>query len=110
MQAHSSLLIADSKKGNISFRLCAIFSVVAGLFALERSAPQAKRSSNNSQRALRIVIAGGGTGGHLFPGIAIAREFEVRNSATRIIFVSTGNPMERSVLSKTLRDGEYGTS
>jgi UDP-N-acetylglucosamine--N-acetylmuramyl-(pentapeptide) pyrophosphoryl-undecaprenol N-acetylglucosamine transferase len=101
MQAHSSLLIAHGKKGNISFSLCAIFSVVAGLFALERSAPQAKRSSNSAQRALRIVIAGGGTGGHLFPGIAIAREFEVRNSATRIIFVSTGNPMERSVLSKT---------
>ena len=74
---------------------------VAGLLAIERSAPQAQRSLNSVQRPLRIVIAGGGTGGHLFPGIAIAREFEARNSATRIIFVSTGNPMERSVLSKT---------
>jgi len=51
-------------------------------------------------RPLKIVIAGGGTGGHLFPGIAIAREFEARNSASKIIFVSTGNPMEKSVLSK----------
>ncbi|MGB9438771.1 MAG: undecaprenyldiphospho-muramoylpentapeptide beta-N-acetylglucosaminyltransferase [Desulfobacterales bacterium] len=52
-------------------------------------------------RPLRIVIAGGGTGGHLFPGIAIAQEFETRNPASKIIFVSTGNPLERSVLSKT---------
>ena len=51
-------------------------------------------------RALRIVIAGGGTGGHLFPGIAIAKEFMARNSATRVIFVSTGNRLERTVLSK----------
>lgn len=51
-------------------------------------------------RALKIVIAGGGTGGHLFPGIAVAQEFKARNEATRIIFVSTGNPLERSVLSK----------
>jgi UDP-N-acetylglucosamine--N-acetylmuramyl-(pentapeptide) pyrophosphoryl-undecaprenol N-acetylglucosamine transferase len=102
MQAHSSLLIADSKTGNISFSLYTIFSAVTGLFALERSAPQAKRSVNSARRALRIIIAGGGTGGHLFPGIAIAREFEARNSATRVIFVSTGNPMERSVLSKTV--------
>lgn len=52
-------------------------------------------------RPLKIVIAGGGTGGHLFPGIAIAREFEARNSASKIIFVSTGNPMEKSVLFRT---------
>jgi len=68
---------------------------------LKRRDPRAEQTVNSAQRALRIVIAGGGTGGHLFPGIAIAQEFEARNSATRIIFVSTGNPMERSVLSKT---------
>jgi UDP-N-acetylglucosamine--N-acetylmuramyl-(pentapeptide) pyrophosphoryl-undecaprenol N-acetylglucosamine transferase len=62
--------------------------------------PNDGRSEQMSNRPLRIVIAGGGTGGHLFPGIAIAQEFETRNSATRIIFVSTGNPMEKSVLSK----------
>ena len=67
---------------------------------LKRSDPRAEQSVNRAQRALRIVIAGGGTGGHLFPGIAIAQEFETCNSETRIIFVSTGNPLERSVLAK----------
>jgi UDP-N-acetylglucosamine--N-acetylmuramyl-(pentapeptide) pyrophosphoryl-undecaprenol N-acetylglucosamine transferase len=46
------------------------------------------------------VVAGGGTGGHLFPGIAIANEFMARNSATRVLFVSTGNRLEKTVLSK----------
>lgn len=53
-----------------------------------------------NERPLRIVFAGGGTGGHLFPGIAVAQEFLVRNSANKIIFVSTGNSLERSVLAK----------
>jgi UDP-N-acetylglucosamine--N-acetylmuramyl-(pentapeptide) pyrophosphoryl-undecaprenol N-acetylglucosamine transferase len=87
------------------FALLASAGEIAHLFAETtafsgRSAPQAQRSSNSAQRALRIVIAGGGTGGHLFPGIAMAQEFQARNEKTRIIFVSTGNPMERSVLSK----------
>ena len=46
----------------------------------------------------RIVIAGGATGGHLFPGITIAQECLQRNSNNRLLFVSTGNPFERSAL------------
>jgi hypothetical protein len=72
----------------------------AAAVAREVSGTSSGISGPSSNRPLRIVIAGGGTGGHLFPGIAIAREFEARNAATIIIFVSTGNPMERSVLSK----------
>ena len=66
-----------------------------------RDDPQAERSSNGAPRALKIVIAGGGTGGHLFPGLAIAQEFMVRNKHNTVLFVSTGNPLERSVLSQT---------
>ncbi|MGD9281689.1 MAG: glycosyltransferase, partial [Desulfobacterales bacterium] len=51
-------------------------------------------------KALRIVIAGGGTGGHLFPGLAIAQEFMARNKRNTVLFVSTGNALERSVLSE----------
>lgn len=53
------------------------------------------------KKALRVVIAGGGTGGHLFPGLAIAQEFMTRNERNTVLFVSTGNPLERSVLGET---------
>jgi UDP-N-acetylglucosamine--N-acetylmuramyl-(pentapeptide) pyrophosphoryl-undecaprenol N-acetylglucosamine transferase len=58
------------------------------------------KTHKSSPRPLKIVMAGGGTGGHLFPGIAIAREFKRRDPASEITFVSTGNPLERSVVAK----------
>jgi UDP-N-acetylglucosamine--N-acetylmuramyl-(pentapeptide) pyrophosphoryl-undecaprenol N-acetylglucosamine transferase len=58
-------------------------------------------SSSSESKALRVVIAGGGTGGHLFPGLAIAQEFMARNERNTVLFVSTGNPLERSVLGQT---------
>jgi UDP-N-acetylglucosamine--N-acetylmuramyl-(pentapeptide) pyrophosphoryl-undecaprenol N-acetylglucosamine transferase len=93
-----------SKNGSIQTSLLSAFS--SQLSATGPDAPKATsagdgNSGQPSNRPLRIVIAGGGTGGHLFPGIAVAQEFEVHNPASRIIFVSTGNPLERSVLSKT---------
>ncbi|MGA8281665.1 MAG: undecaprenyldiphospho-muramoylpentapeptide beta-N-acetylglucosaminyltransferase [Desulfobacterales bacterium] len=53
-----------------------------------------------SSAAGRLLIAGGGTGGHLFPGIAIAREFMARNAQNAVLFVSTGNPFERKTLAR----------
>lgn len=41
-----------------------------------------------------VLIAGGGTGGHLFPGIALARELERRTSA-RIRFLGSSHGIER---------------
>jgi len=64
-----------------------------------RDDPHAERSSDGAPRALRIAVAGGGTGGHLFPGIAIAQEFMTRNPRNEIIFISTGNPLEQRILS-----------
>jgi UDP-N-acetylglucosamine--N-acetylmuramyl-(pentapeptide) pyrophosphoryl-undecaprenol N-acetylglucosamine transferase len=48
--------------------------------------------------AAHIVITGGGTGGHLFPGIAIARAFQQRLTETAILFVGTGRELERRVI------------
>jgi UDP-N-acetylglucosamine--N-acetylmuramyl-(pentapeptide) pyrophosphoryl-undecaprenol N-acetylglucosamine transferase len=52
------------------------------------------------QSPLKIIFAVGGTGGHLFPAIAIAQEFMTRNCENRIIFLGTGKPIEVSVLSQ----------
>jgi UDP-N-acetylglucosamine--N-acetylmuramyl-(pentapeptide) pyrophosphoryl-undecaprenol N-acetylglucosamine transferase len=42
----------------------------------------------------RILIAGGGTGGHLFPGIALAEEFSGRGQGHRVRFVGTARGLE----------------
>jgi len=52
-----------------------------------------------SGKGARIIIAGGGTGGHLFPGIAIAEEFLKRDRETKILFVSSGRGLEKDILS-----------
>ena len=47
---------------------------------------------------IRVVIAGGGTGGHLFPGIAVARELLRRHPDTRITFAGTARGIESRVV------------
>lgn len=46
------------------------------------------------QKAKRIIISGGGTGGHIFPAIAIANALKKLNSATEILFVGASGRME----------------
>jgi len=43
---------------------------------------------------VRLLIAGGGTGGHLFPGIAVAEEFLARDPANEVLFVGTERGIE----------------
>lgn len=45
-----------------------------------------------------VVIAGGGTGGHLYPGIAVARELLSRQPAAAISFAGTANGIEARVV------------
>lgn len=46
----------------------------------------------------RIVIAGGGTGGHLFPGIAVLEELRRRHPTVDALFVGTARGIEARVL------------
>ncbi|MBI4745229.1 MAG: undecaprenyldiphospho-muramoylpentapeptide beta-N-acetylglucosaminyltransferase [Deltaproteobacteria bacterium] len=49
---------------------------------------------------MKLIIAGGGTGGHLFPGIAIAEEFKGRDTVNEVLFVGTEKGIEAGVLPK----------
>jgi UDP-N-acetylglucosamine--N-acetylmuramyl-(pentapeptide) pyrophosphoryl-undecaprenol N-acetylglucosamine transferase len=46
----------------------------------------------------RIVIAGGGTGGHLYPGIAVARELRRRLPEVHVTFAGTARGIESRVV------------
>ena len=50
---------------------------------------------------MRLIVAGGGTGGHLFPGLAVAREFRRRNGDVRILFVGSRWGIESRVIPET---------
>ncbi|HRE90927.1 MAG TPA: undecaprenyldiphospho-muramoylpentapeptide beta-N-acetylglucosaminyltransferase, partial [Myxococcota bacterium] len=45
-----------------------------------------------------IVIAGGGTGGHVFPGVAIADEVKRRNPSARVAFIGTERGLEKKLV------------
>jgi len=49
---------------------------------------------------VRVILAGGGTGGHLMPGLAVAREFQRRDAQTEILFVGTEQGIEFRVVPK----------
>jgi UDP-N-acetylglucosamine--N-acetylmuramyl-(pentapeptide) pyrophosphoryl-undecaprenol N-acetylglucosamine transferase len=46
----------------------------------------------------RVMIAGGGTGGHVYPGVAVAEEVLARNPAAEVCFVGAAHGMEAKIL------------
>jgi UDP-N-acetylglucosamine--N-acetylmuramyl-(pentapeptide) pyrophosphoryl-undecaprenol N-acetylglucosamine transferase len=47
---------------------------------------------------MKILIAAGGTGGHLFPGIALAEAFSEKDGGNRILFVGTARDLDKRTL------------
>jgi len=47
---------------------------------------------------VRMLIAGGGTGGHVFPGIALAEEVAGRHPENDVVFVGTARGLEAAVV------------
>ncbi|HRO68116.1 MAG TPA: undecaprenyldiphospho-muramoylpentapeptide beta-N-acetylglucosaminyltransferase [Pseudobdellovibrionaceae bacterium] len=47
-----------------------------------------------------VIIAGGGTGGHIYPGIAIARALQERDPDLEIHFVGTPSGLENKIVPK----------
>ena len=46
------------------------------------------------KQSINILISGGGTGGHIYPAIAIANELKVRYPETKFLFVGAKDKME----------------
>jgi UDP-N-acetylglucosamine--N-acetylmuramyl-(pentapeptide) pyrophosphoryl-undecaprenol N-acetylglucosamine transferase len=47
---------------------------------------------------VKVLIAGGGTGGHLFPGIALAEEVVTRRAGNEVVFAGTARGLEARVV------------
>jgi UDP-N-acetylglucosamine--N-acetylmuramyl-(pentapeptide) pyrophosphoryl-undecaprenol N-acetylglucosamine transferase len=50
--------------------------------------------------ARTVLIGAGGTGGHIFPGIAVADELVRRDAATRVVFAGTARGLESRLVPK----------
>ena len=53
-----------------------------------------KKNTGMEYRKLRVIISGGGTGGHIFPALSIANKLKELNPETDILFVGADGRME----------------
>jgi len=49
---------------------------------------------------MRVVIVGGGTGGHVYPGIAVAQELRRWDPRARIMFIGSRGGLEREIVAR----------
>ena len=47
---------------------------------------------------MKVLIAAGGTGGHIYPGVAVAKELMRRDAASEVLFVGTTRGLETKIV------------
>ena len=47
---------------------------------------------------MKVLIAAGGTGGHIYPGIAVAKEIMRRDESSEVLFVGTARGLETRIV------------
>ena len=47
---------------------------------------------------MKVLIAAGGTGGHIYPGIAVAKEVMRRDADSEVLFVGTARGLEKKIV------------
>lgn len=50
---------------------------------------------------MRVIVTGGGTGGHIYPALAIADKFKEMDSDTEILYVGNDEGIEKEVVPKS---------
>ena len=60
--------------------------------------PVAKRSSESSTQALRLALAGGGTGGHVLPGVHLVEQAQGEQGLADLLWFQTGRAVEVVIL------------
>ena len=53
-----------------------------------------KKQMNKKEQSYKIILSGGGTGGHIYPAIAIANELKKRYPKSEFLFVGAKDRME----------------
>jgi len=49
---------------------------------------------------MRIMFAGGGTGGHIYPAVAVAQEVRAMNPETEILFIAGAKELEKRIITE----------
>ncbi len=50
---------------------------------------------------MKIIIVAGGTGGHIYPGLAVAEEIKLRHPSAEILFLGSSQGMERDIVKRS---------
>jgi UDP-N-acetylglucosamine--N-acetylmuramyl-(pentapeptide) pyrophosphoryl-undecaprenol N-acetylglucosamine transferase len=48
--------------------------------------------------SIKAIISGGGTGGHIYPGISLAYEIKDRNVNNKVLFIGTERGLESKLI------------
>ena len=49
---------------------------------------------------LKVIISAGGTCGHIYPALAIAKKIKEKDKASEILYIGTSNRMEKDIVPK----------
>ncbi|HEX8639325.1 MAG TPA: glycosyltransferase, partial [Pyrinomonadaceae bacterium] len=47
---------------------------------------------------MKVLVAAGGTGGHIYPGVAVAKEIVRRDAESEVLFVGTARGLETKIV------------
>lgn len=49
---------------------------------------------------MKVIISAGGTGGHIYPALAIANKIKEKDKSSEILYIGTSNRMEKDIVPK----------